>query len=205
MIHDLKALSVSSNLSVASGAQTVQSGIQKAAGSPQAIKEARDSFETAKQSAANINMSSISQQAAVDNPSIYLQHLTSSAKPMSSFATNQELSKYVNDVNQDVMKHAGELNRQLTNAAKDPESKRKELNEKVKDMEEEIKKLQAELEEATDKGAWDFFAGLFGDDQGSTNFELQQTMSNYNQASAMASAIHKKDDDAKNEIIKKIG
>lgn len=123
---------------------------------------------------------------------------------MSSFTTNQELSKYMNDVNQDVMKDAGELNRRLTNAAKDPESKRKEMNEKVKDMEEEIKKLQEELEEAKDKGAWDLFASLFGDDQGLMAFEIQQTMSDYNQASAMASAIHKKDDDAKNEIIKKI-
>lgn len=75
------------------------------------------------------------------------------------------------------------------------------MNEKVKDMEEEIKKLQ---EEAKDKGAWDLFASLFGDDQGLMAFEIQQTMSDYNQASAMASAIHKKDDDAKNEIIKKI-
>jgi hypothetical protein len=204
MIHDLKTLSNSSNLSISSSAQTVQSGIQKAALSPQAIKGARDSFEKAKQHTANLNMSGISQQGAVDNPSAYLRDLTNSEKPMSSFATNKELSRYMNDVNQDVMTHAGELNRRLTEAAKDPDLKRKDMNEKEKQREEEIKKLQEELEEAKDKSAWAFFGSIFGGDV-IGSFEIQQAMSKYTQASAMASAIHKKDDESKNEIIKKLG
>jgi hypothetical protein len=206
MTQDIRGAARSSNPILSSSFQSVQSGIQKVASTQGGIAAVKDSFAVATASKAEVNIPP-SQRGVIENPSAYTERATSSGLKISAFSSNQELQKNFNDPKLDLMDKASQLNQSVFEHIKKMSDKREDLNNSAKELQERLKDLQEELKEGSDNDPFDLFRSFFGDDSGESalsQFQIQELMSDYNQAESLASSVQKKKDDVSNEILKNV-
>ena len=191
---------------VASGIESVNTGVKTAAAQPEGVSGVKDSFQiTAQTKGDPVNLSIASNPGYVDSPSTYVMNFAATGKPASGLIDNDQLIKSLSNENLDLFKQTSDLSKNVQSSLEDSSAaltaseKKKDLQEEVRDKQKEIKELQEKLREIEEsKRIWENIGNFFGSDSGAERIDsiaIQETTSQHNT---------QKEKSTYNEILKNI-
>ena len=111
---EIKQAAVSPNIAVATTAQTVASGIEKAALNAEGFKSIKESFQNFPLPSSGLNQ--LASPATIDLPNQYSSQLLKFNREASGLVPSSELMKTLSDSNLDVRRGASDLKKTLESA-----------------------------------------------------------------------------------------
>jgi hypothetical protein len=202
---EIKQAFFSSNISIASSAQNVASGIEIAAARPGGISAIADSFQSFEPSKLNFEIpGQFAPSAAIDSPSQYATRLNQFNRETSGLVSSSDLAKQMSDLNPllpDSLEYfIGVCGRLVKNDVKND----------LDQMKQRLDQLKKEAEERADANStsfWNQMGSIFGDDGGGSELQvaIKDMLSRFQDAVSMGSQVSKKIRDASNDMTRKIG